>query len=211
MNDQELGVIYDQNIHAFTLFMDRLKGLFSITPSIKDQIHSIKFRLKEKQHYIEKVRRKEATGQIFTPETVLLEITDYAGIRLLHLYSHQFDSIHSFIMDQIQENELVLHEPPKTYTWDPEYKIHFEKLGLQTEIKESYYTSIHYVVKPKINTFISCEIQVRNLFEEIWGEIEHTINYPIKSGSAICTEQLKVLARLASTGTKLVDSIYLSK
>jgi ppGpp synthetase/RelA/SpoT-type nucleotidyltranferase len=39
--------------------------------------------------------------------------------------------------------------------------------------KESYYTSIRYLVKPRHD-----EIQVRTLFEEIWGGIDHTIYYP---------------------------------
>lgn len=87
----------------------------------------------------------------------------------------------------------------------------FEELGLQTQIRESLYTSIHYVIKPNNNpNSICCEIQVRTLFEEIWGEIAHTIDYPHPTGSVACREQLKVLAKLASTGTRLADSIFRS-
>ena len=57
---------------------------------------------------------------------------------------------------------------------------------------------------------IVCEIQVRTLFEEIWGEIDHTINYPKKTDSVACGEQLRVLAKLVSTGTRLADSIFRS-
>ena len=55
-----------------------------------------------------------------------------------------------------------------------------------------------------------CEIQVRTLFEEIWGEIDHAINYPVATESVACKEQLRVLAKLASTGSRLADSIFRS-
>ena len=46
------------------------------------------------------------------------------------------------------------------------------------------------------------------LFEEIWGEIDHTINYPYPTEIVACKEQLRVLAKLVSTGTRLADSIF---
>jgi putative GTP pyrophosphokinase len=101
-----------------------------------------------------------------------------------------------------------LAEPPKAYTWDPEYKSFFEKFSISTKIKESFYTSVHYIVKPNVDSIVTCEIQVRSLFEEIWGEVDHDLNYPIPSKSTSCREQLKVLAKLVGAGTKLVDSIY---
>lgn len=56
-------------------------------------------------------------------------------------------------------------------------------------------------------SFVCCEIQVRTLFEEIWGEIDHSINYPHPTQSVACKEQLRVLAKFISTGTRLADSI----
>ena len=51
---------------------------------------------------------------------------------------------------------------------------------------------------------------MRTLFEEIWGEIDHAINYPHPIESIACSEQLKVLSKLVSTGTRLSDSIFKS-
>ncbi|MNN35933.1 hypothetical protein D3C81_1498010 [compost metagenome] len=102
-------------------------------------------------------------------------------------------------------------EEPKAYTWDPESKKQYEDLGILTEVRETFYTSVHYVVKPNNNkNLVCCEIQVRTLFEEIWGEIDHTINYPHETESIACKEQLRVLAKLVSTGTRLADSIFRS-
>ena len=46
--------------------------------------------------------------------------------------------------------------------------------------------------------------------EEVWGEVDHTINYPHSTGSVGCAEQLKVLARVTSSATRLVDSIFVT-
>ena len=70
------------------------------------------------------------------------------------------------------------------------------------------YTSVHYVVSSASRTKITCEIQVRTLMEEVWGEVDHAINYPDPSELLSCREQLKVLARVTSSATRLVDSIF---
>ncbi len=101
-------------------------------------------------------------------------------------------------------------EPPKAYTWDPESKQFFEGLEIEVQVKESFYTSVHYLIKPREDSPICCELQVRTLFEEIWGEVEHSINYPDKTSNIPCREQLLVLAKLVGAGSRLVDSIYRS-
>ena len=57
---------------------------------------------------------------------------------------------------------------------------------------------------------MTAEIQVRTLMEEVWGEVDHTINYPNPIDSLACSEQLKVLARVTSSASRLVDSIFAS-
>jgi len=51
-------------------------------------------------------------------------------------------------------------------------------------------------------------VQVRTLFEEIWGEVDHALNYPTPTETISCREQLKVLAKLVGAGSRLVDSIF---
>jgi len=46
--------------------------------------------------------------------------------------------------------------------------------------------------------------------EEVWGEVDHVLNYPRKTKSVACAEQLKVLARVTSSATRLVDSIFIT-
>ena len=95
-------------------------------------------------------------------------------------------------------------------TWDPESKKMYDDLKITTEIRSTFYTSVHYLIKPNNNNPnpICCEIQVRTLFEEIWGEIDHSINYPHPTDNIACREQLRVLSKLVGTGTRLADSIF---
>jgi ppGpp synthetase/RelA/SpoT-type nucleotidyltranferase len=170
-------------------------------------VHSVKSRIKDADHLRDKIRRKWGDGPI-TPENIFSRITDLAGVRVIHLYSRQFALINQAIMGRIEAGYWSLSESPIAYSWDPEATTFFKGLGLKASLRETYYTSIHYVVKPQAEANLTCEIQVRTLFEEAWAEIDHALNYPEETKSIACREQLRVLAKLASTGTRLADSIF---
>lgn len=196
-------------------FIGQVRTFFEENPELNGidfpEIHSVKTRFKDPDHLTDKLNRKLKNGITVTKDNLFKEITDLIGVRVLHLYLDQFEKIHNAIMKQVDDGEWCFHEPPKAYTWDPESEIIFNKLAIKTERKDSFYTSVHYVIKPnnKENT-ICCEIQVRTLFEEIWGEIDHSINYPYPTHSIACKEQIRVLSKLVSTGTRLADSIFRS-
>ena len=72
----------------------------------------------------------------------------------------------------------------------------------ETQLIDDYGPRILYIALRRLRD--------RTLAEEVWGEISHTINYPEETGSEACKEQLKVLARLVSGCSRLVDSIVVS-
>lgn len=200
-----------QNIHTLEVFLAGVETVFRKEPSLlvpTPVIHSLKVRLKDWSHLEGKIQRKQADGVEITKDNVFDRITDFAGIRVIHLHQAQFTPIHACIQKQIESHDWVLFEPPKAYTWDPESRAFFEGHGLAVQVKESFYTSIHYVVKPRLDSIATCEIQVRTLFEEIWGEIDHAINYPTPTTNVSCREQIRVLARLVGAGSRLADSIF---
>ncbi|HHF2907280.1 MULTISPECIES: RelA/SpoT domain-containing protein [Vibrio] len=207
----------EEKMHFYELLHDKIISLINRDPVFKKYVHSYKSRFKDIEHLREKIARKneadsqkpeeEQNGPI-TPENVTERITDICGIRILHLYQNQFSQIHQRLMSLVETGELALYEDPKAYTWDPEFEAYFKELDLEAELKESFYTSVHYVFKPRADSDITCELQVRTLFEEVWGEIDHTFNYPVPSDSIVIQEQLKVLARLVGAGTRLSDSIF---
>ncbi|ACR69424.1 (p)ppGpp synthetase [Edwardsiella ictaluri] len=203
---------YVSNRHLFEHFMNGVVDTFRLDPSLNDYhhpvIHTIKSRLKDVDHLRDKIERKNSSDAPISEENVFYRVTDLAGVRILHLYQDQLKNIHELIQKKVDDGDWFYRESPIAYSWDPESCDFFTSLGLTPKIKESYYTSIHYVIKPKTDSNICCEIQVRTLFEEIWGEIDHTINYPHPTENFACKEQLRVLSKLVSTGTRLADSIF---
>ncbi|NVM20257.1 MAG: RelA/SpoT domain-containing protein [Desulfobacterales bacterium] len=208
---EDLREYIESKIHLFKIFLKGVESVFREDPvlnGVPPVIHSIKTRIKANDRIEDKINRKSDEADPITKKNVFERITDFAGIRVMHLYQQQFTKIHECINEQLSRRDWVLFENPKAYTWDPESKEFFESYNLEVQLKESFYTSIHYVVKPRKDSEVTCEIQVRTLFEEIWGEIDHTINYPHSTTSLSCQEQLRVLARLVGAGSRLADSIF---
>lgn len=205
---------YNDNQHRLIQLQASVEAYFKNHPQLNSKpfpiIHSTKTRIKDPNHLRDKIERKLLKGVKITNDNLFREITDLIGIRVLHLYQDQFPIIHKEILKLIAEGDWVFVEEPKAMTWDPESQMMYDDLQIVTEIRPTFYTSVHYLIKPNTNNQnpICCEIQVRTLFEEIWGEIDHSINYPHATDDVACKEQLRVLSKLVSTGTRLADSIF---
>lgn len=198
-------------LHNIDLFRENTARFFETHPDLIQPpgiVHSVKSRMKDLQPLREKIQRKSSTEDPITPENIFDRITDIAGVRVLHLYQSQFTQIHSVIEQKLESQDWILYEQPKAFTWDPESQNFFAQHGLNVAVRESLYTSIHYVIKPREDSPVSCEIQVRTLFEEIWGEIAHLVNYPVPADSVFLIEQIGVLARLVGARSRLADSIW---
>jgi len=206
--------MYRSKKKIFELFLKNVESSFSsdmaLNTGVPTIIHSLRSRLKDENNFGKKIVRKIQDGRTINEGNIFSEITDAAGVRVLHLYQAQFSKIHEFISKKIKLKSWKLLEKPIAYTWDPESRDFFKKFKIRIELKPSYYTSVHYLVAPANNEDrdVCCEIQVRTLFEEAWGEIDHSINYPEKTNSLANLEQLRVLSKLVSTGSRLADSIF---
>ena len=204
---------YEARRHELSIFMKGIEGWFvshpRLTGGATPSVHSVKSRLKDAAHLKDKIVRKQADGNPITADNLFKRVTDLAGVRVLHLYQEQSQAIHAAIMDKVEnQRDWVFNEPPRAYTWDPEAQGFFASMGLQVQIKDSFYTSVHYLVRPRADSPHCCEIQVRTLFEEIWGEVDHTLNYPQPTDNVACREQLRVLTKVVGAGSRLVDSIF---
>ena len=197
---------------AIKIFCDNTADFFVSNQDLNEPtkiVHSVKRRLKNPERLRKKIGDKLSSGASIRPDNIFDHITDIAGVRVLHLYQAQFPKIHNAIMQRIEDEEWVRYEAPKAYTWDPKSQKFFKDHGLEVKVKPSLYTSIHYVVRSNsTKSAVSCEIQVRTLFEEIWGEIDHLVNYSESSPIAACRDQVGVLARLVGTGSRLADLIW---
>jgi ppGpp synthetase/RelA/SpoT-type nucleotidyltranferase len=213
---RELVATYESERGKIGLFMNQLLSALRDSSELSPYVHSIKSRMKESDHLRDKLLRKMVFSRSrdepfeIEPGNLLAKVTDLAGIRILHLYTRQIREIDAVLKEILREQQYGLREGPFARTWDDESRAFFEECGIKTQRSPTLYTSVHYVVESASRTLVTCEIQVRTLMEEVWGEVDHLINYPVPTGSLACREQLKVLARVTSSATRLVDSIFLT-
>jgi putative GTP pyrophosphokinase len=213
--------LIDELVEHFTksrgLFLSILASLTSNienSDGLKDVMHSYKTRVKDPEHLKDKLIRKAndaiSEGEAFdySKENLFEKINDLAGFRILHLHTTQFEEINIELQKIFTEQRWQIIEGPNARTWDDETRAYFDRIGVETSPNANMYTSVHYILKPNNSTPITCEIQVRTLMEEVWGEVDHKINYPHKSNSHSCREQIKTLARVTSGCSRLVDSIF---
>lgn len=197
---------------AYEFFCRRIQALLEGNPELDMEglncVHSIRFRKKSWASIKDKCERKKEKGVFVNGENCHTEIEDYFGVRLLHLHLDQLPKIHCFLLEQNKRGEFIFGEKPKAYTWDPEFKAILEELDFQVEFKELLYTSVHYILRNSEDSPVRCELQVRTLFEEAWGELDHWMNYPVQTDKMALREQLLVLSRVVTAGSRLAVSIH---
>ena len=222
-SDTTLAADDDRRIDSAVAFFERNRGRFGALAlslrsclteddELADMIHFIRHRVKDSQSLREKLKRHSAEHERseIDESNLFDRITDLAGLRIIHLHTDQIRAMHPRILAVLEANRYRVVGKPVAYCWDVEYKALFQDVGFHTEEADSLYTTVHYDVQSSHRTPITCELQVRSLADEVWGEVSHRVNYPVESPSEACRDQLKVLARLTSGCGRLVDSIFKS-
>ena len=203
---KEAADYFKANRHLFESFAQSLMAYFETNPELREFIHFIKYRIKDERSLRAKLERSLAT---VGDRNLVDEITDFAGLRIIHLHMDQLTDIHPRVLDILKEQKCELLESPKAYCWDMEYEeLFLRQVDVEAVRRDTMYMAVHYDIVANQRKRITCELQVRPLMEELWGEVSHRINYPNESPSASCQDQLKVLARLTSGCERLVDSIF---
>jgi ppGpp synthetase/RelA/SpoT-type nucleotidyltranferase len=216
----ELVNHYVNNQTRIKAFLDivrnRLLEAIEDDQPLSKLVHSVKYRLKAPDHLRDKLQRialkcRERRNSLnIIPDNLFLRINDLAGCRILHLHTRQMEQIHNGLYRVFDDARLELAEKPFAYVWDDEWREYFTGLGILAKPNPRLYSSVHYVVRPNKEAKVTCEIQVRTLADEIWGEIDHQLNYPHEHESLACRDQIKALARATSSCGRLVDSIIVS-
>ena len=162
-------------------------------------VHVLNYRVKYFDHLITKINRKEKAGRKINSENYRKEITDLVGIRILHVFKDGWKEIDSFIRERYGEYFM---ETPIFYYRDKEEKE--DEYEFNWQKKESGYRSIHYLINYKDGNFsIPVEIQVRTIFEEAWGEIDHRIVYPELTEDKAIKQYSIILNSLANLGDEI--------
>lgn len=193
--------------NVFEGFGSSVEAILLKNKNVASVVHSAKRRSKSDESVIDKIKRKRAEGDDINSLNIFKKITDFYAVRLIHLYPQDISVIHEAVKAHAEAKDWVFAEKPKAYTWDPESKDFLESLGLKCSLKPSYYTSVHYLLKPRKDAVATCELQVRSLLEEVWGEADHRAKYKNTKVDPRIDEHLAVLARLVGAGARLMSAL----
>lgn len=185
-------------------------------------VHSIRSRVKEPEHLLEKIIRKRQENdkkyKNLAPANYEKIITDLIGIRCLILFKEDWINFHQYITSVFENNpEYYIKDSIRDFDDNEEHnyiaeepKVHIRN-GDSREIYEGFlspdriidgrdYRSAHYIIKYE---GVYLEIQVRTLFEEGWGEIDHAVVYPYYKKDPILKEYTELLNRLSGLADEM--------
>lgn len=150
-------------------------GLLKLSP----QCHAITSRIKHEEHVIEKIIRQSTTDKkpFASIHSYERKLGDLIGVRLIHKFKDEWELIHDWIL----RNLKVVGKPEAHISAfdSPQFINDFINKGFKIKSKDVGYRSLHYRTKLLIcHKSYYAEVQMRTLYEEAWGEIDHKIRYP---------------------------------
>lgn len=172
-------------------------------------IHSVKSRIKDPDRLIEKIIRKTEDRKLkygedfqFTLDNYKNEINDLIGIRVIHIFKDQWQDIHEFITKTWKVIEVTANVREGDNTKK------FEELDIEVRSRISGYRSVHYLVEfYPTNEKVIAEIQVRTIFEEGYGEIDHRLRYSHVEIPEILKLNLLLFNRIAGSADEMASLI----
>ena len=177
-----------------------------------DAVHSLKIRLKDPEHLIEKIIRKKFDDPSlnFSPENYGTEILDLIGVRAIHLFKADWIEIHDFITGKFKLCNKPIANIRKG---DSESFVHeFRAKGCEIKEHKFGYRSVHYLVQAQpVDGLHIAEIQLRTIFEEGWSEIDHRIRYPYDTDNQILSQYLFLFNGLAGSADEMASFVRLLK
>jgi putative GTP pyrophosphokinase len=121
---EDLLQLFDDIRHELSIFMNGVCDFIGQHPDLtkpgEEIVHSYKKRLQDRNHLAAKIKRKLGENKIINKDNFFTELTDLAGVRILHLFQEQFGTIDLVIRKRVQGGDWCLAERPRAYTWDPE-------------------------------------------------------------------------------------------
>lgn len=169
-------------------------------------VHSVRWRVKDVDHLLEKIVRKKAAAERkyanISEDNYYEIVTDLIGIRALHLFKDDCFEINRKIASIWSPTEK-----PVAYirAGDPEDLIEkYAHHDLEVKVHPAGYRSVHFVISSQpINRRVCAEVQVRTIFEEGWSEIDHKIRYPNFSDNQLVGYFLTIFNRMAGSADEM--------
>uniref|UniRef100_UPI004055B3F9 GTP pyrophosphokinase n=1 Tax=Acetatifactor sp. TaxID=1872090 RepID=UPI004055B3F9 len=195
---------------------------FFLNKEEKTGLQSYRSRCKNPEHVIEKIIRKRNENYTkykdISKDNYWMFLTDLIGVRGLLLYREDWVKFHQYIIgeiandpdkyikensisDYVSDDSVFMAEAPKVHIRSGDfYEIYTNWIPSEYILDKKHYRSIHYIVNYK---GVYIEIQIRTLFEEGWGEIDHDILYPRQKDNPMLIEFSELLNRLSGMGDEM--------
>lgn len=190
--------------------------------------HFVYWRIKDPEHLIAKIIRRRNSNykkyKFLNKENYWQIVTDLIGFRGIIVFKEDWPDIHQKILKKF-------HDRPELYMDRNEYakndeipnghlveapiahiragdsrELYLKYLKAENIMSKENYRAVHYVFKYKD---IYVELQVRTLFEEALGEMDHRIRYPEEADNKQMNRYASVLNQLVGAADEL-GSIYLT-
>lgn len=223
---EDLQAIYKDYVKNHLDKLEELKNGFVsqyIVPAKDLPLHSYNGRVKDPYHLIEKIIRKRSTNDTKYSDMLASDyykyITDLIGCRILLVYKRDWESVHNYLTEvfpndparYIDSNHFAssydavnasvsqpyMAEPPVAHIRLGDPEIYHNKLKI---LNNHYYRSLHYVLRYGA---YYVEIQVRTLFDEAWGEVDHDVLYPYHKSDKVLVGFSQLLNRVAGAGDEM--------
>lgn len=233
--EDELEKIYYDFCTTIPKLEEKKNEILSyLNKELGDKVHSIRGRVKEPDHLIEKIVRNvngkpDKYGELGLGNYNKI-ITDLIGIRVIILDKRQWRAVHDVLLNIFRdEPDRYVKHPKDIETLYDQYLDEFQEKDLDkayhAEKPVVYITSeddreiykddslnidnskSHYRSIHYIIRYgkIYFEIQVRTLFEEGWLEFDHQIKYPYDRNNRKKQEYANILSNLAVAADNLIS------
>ncbi|MES9990605.1 MAG: hypothetical protein ABW098_01530 [Candidatus Thiodiazotropha sp.] len=210
-----------------------------IQSDLFDKCYAYKSRVKSEKKLLEKKIRKRAKK----PHYELEDITDVIGIRLVTLFKSDMPKVFNELLriishKTLQPNpfkpnslkEVIVYHTGQYDETTTNIKHCLEELSdlpkdyiFDAQQSKEGYSSIHivaylsYAVRKIENYDMPIEIQIRTVFEDAWGEIDHQYGYVIREGKSSTKpihnaehvlQHLKILKKFSDACSEYADAIH---
>lgn len=182
----------------------RLELVNELYADAPDEVWIVYGRTKKPTHLIEKIVRKvgkedKASYQGINVSNYESILTDIIAVRILTLKKEDWKQVDTHIKAHFSK----YMQKPIAYVCYGDRDVFSD--AIKTDYTNKGYRSQHYIVDYR---GIPCEIQVRTLSEEVFGEFDHHIHYPYKTDNKFLDRYSHIVSKITSELDDLISTAF---
>jgi ppGpp synthetase/RelA/SpoT-type nucleotidyltranferase len=212
---------YEENHHPIKAWLDEVRAVINgWMEEPFSRVHSVRARMKHPSHLDDKIGRKwdktdddskrwKAKPLKQKLDEFFEDFQDLAGARILTLYRADILIVDGLVRDhagwRLVGRPIARYDEKRTGDRD-----WFGGHGFKTHADENGYASVHYILQRAGRGALACEVcelQVRTIHEEAWGEFSHELKYPHEVLDRLASDLITELSGLLHLAEDFVADI----